>query len=251
MRALALSSLLALSIAGCITFEEASDDDDSTPSPTPTATPTGTLAVTWQPVTAAGDGSAVNTTCPVAATRVAVHAAPAAGAPLVQSFPCAGLAGSLVLAAGSYEVWVRFTNDSLTERYAESPHVDVVVTANGSVPADFDVFVDHAFHRVGWTIRSGGTPMACAAVAGENGVTITATDGGGALLETTVDCEEGDGMLTTTRPIPLGTDYTVMLALLDGNDAVLGSSSAILPAFTGLDYGNEYRDLGIVDIHLD
>lgn len=232
---------LALETLGC--SGSGGGDDPGVPvTPRP---PPGSIALAWQPLTAGTNGTGVPAECPAGASSARVHVGNADRF-YEQDFACGALGGTLAyVTAGTYDVSVRFTDDGGT-RYAESPAQPVTVVANNPVTVDIDVFVDHGFYAVGWTLRAvGGAAVPCSGVAGENGVVMTATSA--LLLDSVVDCEDGDGDRAMTRPLPLG-NYSLLLSIVDGADQVLGSSLTINPG--ALDYGNQIVDLGLVDIQL-
>ena len=252
MKNLVLSALVLAAVsqaAGCIIV---SDDDD-----------TGNANVSWQLLsTDAADpnGADIPGACPPGATRAVIYAQPASGgAPFEDRWLCNDLAGfAEALPADRYTVWVRLTDDAFTTRYAETASQIVDVPAGGTVTVPtFPLYVDRAFYMVGWTLNGGGAAARCADVPDENGVSITATDGGGGLWNVDVDCEEGEApSQTVTEPIPSslagpGAQYTVAVALLNAQNQSIGDAPAITPSpDRALNYGGEYQDLGIVDIVL-
>lgn len=232
--------------AGCIIVD---DDED-----------TGNINVTWDTVTADANGNPVQANCPAGASSAIIYSllegAPAGDA-YIDKYNCGDFAGTAAdLPSGRYTVWVRLTDTSEATRFAESAAQVIDVPVGGSTSADFQIFNDHAFYLAGWNLRpNGGAAIPCSQVAGENGVSITATDSGGALLDTTVDCEEGLAPLQTiTRPLPSslsGAQYSIVFSLLNAQDQSIGDSQTLTPSpERSLDYGNEYQDLGIVDINL-
>lgn len=249
MKNLVLSALLIAAVsqaAGCIIV---GGDDD-----------TGAVNTSWTLTSADANGNAIAAVCPVGATSAIIYSL-AVGAPVgdayIDKYLCGDGGGQAAdLPAGDYYVWVRLTDTSETIRYAESGSQIVHVSAGGAASAPFSIMVDHAYYLVGWAlVPPGGGSLACSQVVGENGVSITATDGGGALLDTVVDCEVGEGGLQTySRPLPSslsGAQYTIAISLLDANDNSIGDAPTIpASAANSLDYGNEYQDLGFVNIAL-
>lgn len=247
MKKLVLSTLMLAGVsqaAGCVV----SEGDD-----------TGNVAVTWSTLTADGQGLGVNTPCPAGATSATIYALPdgQSADPFEDRYLCNDRSGFAAdLPAGRYTVWVRLTDSSLVTRFAESASqsIDVFAGSTASAPP-FGIFVDHAFYDVSWNLRPPGSPgpVACSAVAGENDVSILPTDGGGSDYETIVDCEEGLApAITTTRPLPSGGSqaWTIKVALLNAQDAVIGDAPTITPQESGpLEYGNQYVALGVVEIN--
>ncbi len=196
------------------------------------------------------------TACPAGATTATVFSLPAGAAPasaFQDKFDCIDGAGHVTdLEPGSYTVWVQLTDTSGATKFAESGSQSIIVTDGGTATAPYDIYVDRAFALVGWNLT--GRYTSCDAVAG-SGVSILATDGGGAMrgFDTVVNCSEGAGRQTITQPLPikgipgfLGT-YTLALSLLDANDGRISETTTV--ANKTLDYGNEYEDLGIVNIN--
>ncbi len=220
----------------------------------------GTAALTWSTLTADATGRAVAAACPAGATSAVIYAQPdgAATPPFEDRVPCNQ--GSLVqeLPAGRYTIWVRLADDAVVTRFAESTSqvVDVQRGLTTAVPT-YDIFVDHGFYRLSWNLRPPGSagPVPCSTIAGEDGVSILLTDGGGAAFETLVDCEAGLAPSTAvTRPLPAGLGgsspaYAISVALLNRSRQSIANGNPIAPAQAGrLDYGNKYQDVGPVNI---
>jgi hypothetical protein len=250
MYRLIASTLIAFAVslaAGC--------GSDSDPDPGG-----GSISVTWSMLTADAAGDAVATDCPADATSAIVYALPEGqtGDPFEDTFLCGDRGGSVAgLPEGRYTVWVRLTDAALVTRFAESSSQIIDVLDGQDVPVpQFDIFVDHGFYTLGWNLRPPGSsgPVSCASIAGASSVSIVVTDGGGALLDTFVDCEEGVAPASViTRPLPSGVgtspSYTLQVALLDQLDGTIADAAPLTPAETGpLDYGNKVQDLGFIEI---
>jgi hypothetical protein len=90
---------------------------------------------------------------------------------------------------------------------------------------------------MGWILTAGGGEISCAD-AGAGGVASLATSAStGTGFEDIFTCEDGQG---TTRLIPVD-DYTVVVSVLDNNDAALGTSN---PRQESIDVDGEVVDLG-------
>lgn len=219
----------------------------------------GNIQVSWALKSTDAAGNPIAAGCPAGATTATLFALPT-GAPPSSAFQdkydCVdggGLIGDLD--PGLYTVWVRLTDTSGATRFAESGSQDIQVNAGGTQSAPYDIFVDRGFLMVGWNLTGRGT--SCAAVA-NHGVGILATDGGGSArgFDTKVDCTEGEGRKTITDPIPsvgsglpgvIGT-YTVVVSLLNNLDQSIGDAPT--QNNKTIDYGNEYEDLGILQINV-
>jgi hypothetical protein len=250
MKKLILSALVigaASQAAGCIIV---SDDDD-----------TGDAQVTWSLLSADQNGNAIAAGCPSGATSAIVYALPdgaPAGDAYIDKYDCAAGGGRAAdLPAGRYLVWVRLTDTSENTLFAESGSLITDIATNAVTPVSHSIFVDHAFYQLSWRLNPpGGSNFSCSQVVGENGVSIVATTGGGGPLDEIADCESGiSPAVHTMLPLPSnlnGQQYTMSITLLNGQDQVIGSAPTIpASADRALDYGNEYEDLGTVDIALN
>jgi hypothetical protein len=249
MKRLILSALVlgaASQAAGCIIV---SDDD-----------PVGDARVSWNLVSADANGNTIAAGCPVGADSAIVYSLPE-GAPAadayIDKFNCADGAGTAdLLPPGRYQTWVRLTSFDEVILHAESGSRLADVADGLVTPVAFDIYVDHAFYLVDWTLSpTAGGQVACRDVVGEDGVSIVATHTGGSFIDTIVDCESGEGgAIATTDPIPSsigpgGSQYTVAIALLNAQQQSIGDAPTIAASpDRALNYGNEYQDLGTVDI---
>ena len=251
MKNLVLSTLIAAAAsqaAGCIIT---SDDDGGG---------LGDIRVTWKlwstDVTS-GDNHDVDASCPPGADTVKLFALPV-GAPPSTAFQdmysCTDGSGVLGdLEPGQYTVWAQITDHAGTTKFAESFSQDLTVFAGNVTSSPFDIYVDRGFFFVGWTLN-GAT---CASTP-NNGVSMIATDGGGAGLgfDDRVDCEAGEGTKTITQPLPVrptiantNASYTFSLTLLNQQDQGIGMpvtiASRTLPNF-----GGATDDLGTVRLNV-
>jgi hypothetical protein len=250
MKNLVVSTLFAaaaVSLAGGCIF--VSDDD-------PPIGGLGDIDISWSLKSTDQAGNTIAANCPVGADTATLFALPE-GAPPASAFSdkydCIDGGGTIAdLEPGRYIVWVRLSDFNGTTRFAESGSQVIDVFENNVATAPYNIYVDRAFFLVGWDLRApGGSSPSCGQVVGEDGVAISATDGGGGLFEVVVDCEEGDGVQTISEPIPSRLDgtarYTVVTSLLNAAGESIGDSVGVTRT---LDYGNELEDLGIVPINL-
>ena len=237
MKKLVMSALLiaaASQAAGCIFV---SGDDDG-------GGGTASVSASWDVL---NDGSPAN--CPAGATTAAVNAQRSTDTdPFVDLYDCsagAGIADNLP--AGDYEVWIDLTDDSGATLFAESESFNVSLGDGENVSANFQIDAYNGAFDVSWDILdSGGTDVGCAGA--PNGVGILGTlSGTTEATDTRLDCAAGlDPTIATTDPMALG-DYVVVLSILDNANPPLsqGDSAEIQ---SSLDFGNQFVDLGIVDI---
>lgn len=247
MKKLILSALVigaATQAAGCIIV---TDDDH-----------TGDAQVTWDLLSADQNGNPIAAGCPSGATTAVVYALPdgaPAGDAYIDKYDCVAGAGRAAdLPEGRYLVWVRLTDTSENTLFAESGSLITDIVDGGVTPVNHDIFVDHAFYQLSWTLTpTAGGSVNCSQVVGEDGVSILATNSGGGFIDTIVDCEEGYGTNSTiTDPLPsnlAGAQYTIAVSLLNAAQQSIGDAPTIPASLDrALDYGNEYQDLGTVDI---
>jgi hypothetical protein len=222
----------------------------------------GSVRVTWNLLSADQNGNPVTAGCPVGAETAAVFSLREGASPgdaFIDKFNCTDLAGTASdLPTGRYLVWVRLTSLDETTLFAESGSLLADVASGATTPVEHDIYVDHAFYNVDWTLApSGGPQVPCSSVVGEDGVSILATHTGGAFIDTLVDCEAGQGgALATTDPLPSSiagdSQYTIAISLINTQGQSIGDAATI-PASPdrALDYGNKFVDLGTVEIVLE
>lgn len=260
-------SALVLGVASLATGCPSGGDDDQlqpdaampdAPTDAPTA---GDARVSWNLLSADQNGNTIQAGCPTGAASAIVYSLPDGAAPqdaYIDKFDCAELVGTAgSLPPGRYLSWVRLTSFDESVLYAESGSLVVDVVGGAVTPVTHDIYVDHAFYTVDWTLTpTGGGPVACANVAGEDGVSMLTTHSGGAFIDTVVDCESGESpSVAITDPLPsslAGEQYTMAISLLNVQGQSIGDADPIAasPA-RALNYGNKYVDLGTVNIVLD
>lgn len=246
MKRLILTALLvgaASQAAGCIIV---ADDDN-----------TGDAQVSWDLLSADQNGNPIAAGCPSGATSAIIYSllegAPAGDA-YIDKYNCADGAGAASdLPEGRYLIWVRLTDTSENTLFAESGSLVTDIAAGAVTPVNQDIYVDHAFFTVGWTLTAGGVNASCAQIAGQDGVSLLATHTGGSFIDTIVNCDAGEGGLkTTTDPLPSslnGEQYTMSVSLLNAQQQAIGTAPTIAAsADRALNYGNEFQDLGTVNI---
>lgn len=251
MKKLILSALVigaASQAAGCIIV---SDDTD-----------TGDAQVTWSLLSADANGNSIPAGCPAGATSAIIYAQldGVDDPPYIDKYNCSAGAGLAAdLPSGQYLVWVRLTDDSENTLYAESGSLVTQIANDATTPVNHSIFVDHAFYQLSWRLNPpGGSNFQCSQVVGERGVSIAGTAAGGGLIDEIIDCEEGiTPNIATTTPWPsmvggAGAQYTMSITLLNQTNDVIGTADT-LPASPdrALNYGNEFEDIGIVDIALE
>jgi hypothetical protein len=233
--------------AGCIIVT----DDDTT----------GDAEVTWDLVSADANGNTIPAGCPVGADTAKIFAL-LDGAPVsdayVDKHDCADLGGYAAdLPDGRYLIWVQLTNFQETTVYAESGSLEATIVAGATTPVDHTIYVDHGFYSLSWTLDPPGAPnnFNCSQIVGERGVSIVATTGGGGPLDEIADCEAGlSPAIHTMLPLPSnlnGQQYTMSVSLIDSATPpnVLGVAPTIPGSpDTALYYGNQFVDLGTVNI---
>jgi hypothetical protein len=251
MKNLILSALVigaASQAAGCIIV---ADDDD-----------TGDAQVTWDLLSADAQGNTIAAGCPAGADTAKIFAL-LDGAPVSDAYidkhDCADLGGFAAdLPEGQYLVWVQLTDFAENTIFAESGSLITNIVAGATTPVDHSIYVDHGFFQLSWRLNPpGGSNFNCSQVVGERGISIVGSTGGGGMIDEIIDCEAGiNPTVATTTPWPSsinpgGAQYTFSITMLNQQNQVIGTSPTI-PASPdrALNYGNEFEDLGIVDIAL-
>ena len=252
MKKLILSALVIGAVsqaAGCIIV---ADDDQ-----------TGDAQVTWDLLSADQNGNSIPASCPSGATTAKIFALPdgaAAGDAYIDKYDCAaggGLAADLP--DGRYLVWVALTDTSENTLFAQSGSLVTDIVAGATTPVNHDIFVDHAFYQLSWTLNpTGGGSVNCSQVVGQDGVSVLTTVAGGAnFIDSILDCEEGLAPASTiTTPIPSapsdanpGAQYTIAVSLLNQQQQSIGDAPTVAPSpDRALNYGNEFQDLGTLAI---
>lgn len=160
--------------AGCPSGGD--DDVPLTPdAPMVDAGPTvGDARVTWNLLSADQNGNPIPAGCPAGATSAIVYSLPEGSPPqdaYIDKYDCAALVGTAEsLPPGRYLIWVRLTSFDETVLYAESGTRLADIAAGALTPVTHDIFVDHAFYTVDWTLSTpGGSQVACGSVVGRRG----------------------------------------------------------------------------------
>jgi hypothetical protein len=247
MKKLILSALVigaASQAAGCIIV---TDDNN-----------TGDAQVTWDLLSADQNGNPIAAGCPSGASSAIVYALADGAAPgdaYIDKFDCAAGAGTAAdLPEGQYLVWVRLTDTSENTLFAESGSLVTNIVTGSVTPVNEDIYVDHAFYQVGWTLNpTAGGSVNCTQVVGQDGVSLLATNSGGGFIDTIVNCEDGlSPNSTLTDPLPSslsGAQYTMAISLLNQQQQSIGDAPTIAASpDRSLDYGNKFVNLGTANI---
>jgi hypothetical protein len=158
---------------------------------------------------------------------------------------------------GEYEIWVDYIND---RGFPDDPSQWAVVdeTDTAIVFADTDVHVtavltlNNGFFEANWSISDTGGPVTMCPPGG--GMSILGTIvGTSTAFDDIYNCEDGFNsqlpVITAATPIE---EYTIVATLLDDQDNRLGASDPLTAADGAvISTGNEYQDLGVIDIILD
>jgi hypothetical protein len=201
--------------AGCIFVV---DDDD-----------TAAVDVTWS----LADGS-----CSDADTATINALLDGDSTPYLDIYDCADGGGiTQDLPLGTYDVWVDMTSGSTL--VAQSESAEITLDSNGQLAeAIFAINVTNGYFDVGWTFSNGDT---CSTIAGQDGVSVLSTEVGNpaGAFDDVFDCTDNFG---TTAEIPVG-DYTVSVAVIDGNGDALGDAP---DETVSIDHGNEFVVFDVV-----
>jgi hypothetical protein len=213
----------------------------------PDAGPTGTATVnaTWSIV---NDGSVA--ACPVGATTAAILALREGDTtPYIDAYDCETGAGAAAdLPAGTYDIWIDVTDTTGATLYAESEAVTITLADDATVSADFIIDAYNGFWDVSWTLHNaGGSATTCAAVTND-GVSILSTNSStNDALDSIWNCTDGEAPgFVTNDPVPVG-DYVVSVSLLNAAQDAIGAAPDIV---TSIEHGNQFVDLGVLDITL-
>jgi hypothetical protein len=160
---------------------------------------------------------------------------------------------------GDYDVWVDYINDRglPAEQADQWVVVDATETVRVNVQADLHVDADltlrHGFFAANWSLSAAnGTPItSCDDIPDQDGVSILSTVAGTTQgFEDIFTCEDGFNNPNPTYTLPLLLDdYVISVSLIDGGNPPLAIGAAPDQNGTILN-GNEYSDLGVVDIQL-
>lgn len=247
-----LFAAVASQAAGCIIV---SDD-------TPPIDDLGAVRMTWALKStnpAAAGNPDVTAQCPQGADTAILFALPQGADPstaFFDQYDCVDGAGTVAdLEPGTYVVWTQITDHPGTTKFAESGSQIVQVTSGGTATVANDIYVDRGFFFVGWNLT--GRATTCSGIT-NGGVSILATDGGGAAtgFEDLVDCAEGEGRQTISQPLPVRpalpnttAQYTVAVALLNrANPPQSIGDAPVTPSRGFQNFGGATVDLGILNI---
>lgn len=239
MKKLVMSALLFGTVAqaaGCIFVS----DDSGTSG-------TATVDVTW---TLLDDTAAAG--CPAGGDTATIYAQrPEDTSPFTDIYNCSDGGGSAMdLPAGDYTIWVEITDSSGASLYAMSEDATVTLSDGELATANFDIDVANGFFDTSWNINDNtGAPVGCAGVS-NNGVSVLSTvSGTTGAVDSEYNCTDGEAPnKITTDAVGIG-QIVVSEALLQpgtGGGAI-GQSADIN---TEIMYGNQFVDLGTVDINL-
>lgn len=225
MNKLALSALMIgglFQATGCIITSDSNDNSF------------GFFDVAWST-----DGA-----CPAGAAAYVISQNRTTNERVEDIFNCtdgSGVTAGIVL--GDYDVWVEITSTDGATLFAQSSAITSSLTRDGNiVTVDLPIFpMNEGFFGLSWTLSdAGGSPLTCAEVfAGGVDIVATSASTSEALVDV-FNCEDGSDI---SAEYPIDT-YTIVVDILDENDAALGSSVAREESIT---YGNQLNDLGNFD----
>ena len=164
----------------------------------------------------------------------------------------------LTTGPGDYEIWVDYIND---RGFPDDPTMWAVVDETDHVTTSVDVdlhvtavlTLNNGFFEANWSLTDNvGNPVTQCPPGGGTSILGTIV-GGSQAFDDIFNCTDGfnspDPVITDASPID---DYTIVATLLDDQDNALGMSAPITPADGAvISTGNEYTDLGVIDIILD
>lgn len=182
--------------------------------------------------------------CPADAAAEVISQNQSTGEVFTDIYFCTdGIGSTASLPLGTYDVWVEITSDDGSALFAQSNAVSATLALDGDfVAVDIPVFpMDEGYFGLTWSLLDGGGNALTCAEVGSAGVDIVATSA--STSEAIVDvfnCEDGTGI---SAEYPIDT-YTIVVDVLDSQDAALGSSVAREESIT---FGNELVDLGNFD----
>jgi hypothetical protein len=236
-----LSALLFVGLtqaAGCIIVADDTSGGD-----------TGDVDVAWRLLSSDINGTSIPSACPAGADTITIFAQLGSDTPYTDKFLC-NQAGGIAdrLPPGQYAVWIRITDTQGAIMFAESGAHIVDVVGGGITPVDIDIYTDRAFFQAGWQLTGGATSCAQASA---THVSILATVSGGAdaFDDDGSLCTSGEGggkSILTQTPVPSSESYTVVVSALNQAGLSVGDSQPLTNRL--LDYGNEYENLGVVQI---
>lgn len=234
VKKLVFAALLCGSIAqlgtGCI-ITTSNDPDPILPDPDPT-----TISATWNFLS--GDDNAA-VACPGYATTIELITQDSYGDQIVDQFDCTKDLVAVERDPGTYDVWVRLTDDTYVPTFAQSLSTVQTLAEGYDTPIDFAVSIDRGSFYFSWEIVDNGNTSDCNAIGiGNVGVTSTLVDDANTWYDEEADCAAYE---YTTAGMVLGT-YTVSISLLDTtNEAAVYVAD---PVEETLRWGNDFVGLG-------
>lgn len=242
MKNLVLSAMIAVGAsqaAGCIIVA-----DDTT------TTGEGDLDVSWTLLSTDANNNNIAGQCPAGSGTIRITAERAGDAPYVSDYLCSASGGPFTrLPAGTYTTWLEITDSTGTQKFAISAETTVTVGDGTVTPVAFSLYTDRAFFAASWNLTRQGAPTTCNAVSADK-VSVLATVSGGSLGfdDDTNQCTAGEGAAVafTQLPIPVGQDYTVVVAALNTAGESIGDSSPLTNRRPTI--GNAALDLETVTI---
>ena len=182
--------------------------------------------------------------CPAGAAAEVFTQNRVTGEVLTDIYNCVdGVGTTAALLLGDYDVWVDITTEDGSAVYAQSNSLPASLNFDGDVViVDLPPFsMTSGYFALTWSIADGGGNALSCDDAFAGGVDIVTTAGSTSeLLVDVFDCDAGTGI---SSEYAIDT-YTIVVDLLDSNDAAIDSSVAIEEAIT---FGNEVVDLGNFD----
>jgi hypothetical protein len=233
VKKLVFAALLCGGIAqlgtGCIITTN--EPDPILPDPDPT-----TISATWQFLSGDGNDPVL---CPGYATTVELITEDSFGDQIVDQFECGKELVAVERNPGTYDVWVRLTDDTHVPTYAQSLSAVVALDEGYDTPIDFVVSIDRASFFFSWEITDNAAAADCDVLGiGNVAVTSTLVGDGSTAYDEEATCAYYE---YTTEGMVLGT-YTVSIALLDTENA--GAVYVADSVEETLRWGNDFVNLG-------
>jgi len=146
-----------------------------------------------------------------------------AGTCFVDLFNCVDMAGTVNLPGGTYLRWIAITTNNGGTTYAQTP--SAYITVDAATDSFGGTIIDNGgFFQVEWNITQGGSPVACSAIAGQDGVGVTSTlVGTTAMVDDIFTCSDG---IALTGGIP-GGNYEVSIAVVNAQNMSIGTAPTI------------------------
>lgn len=200
--------------------------------------PANTITASWTLVS--GDAN-TPVGCPPGADTIALTSQDSFGTVVVDLFDCAdGIGTSGNLPADNYLVWLELTDFSGEVLYAKSLSEEVTVFEDGDSTVSFEFSIDRGAFYMAWDVYEGGVQSSCENV-GATEFSLTYTDINNELYdEDRFPCTAYAG---TTAGLPAPAIWTMSPALLDPSELAIAVGD---PITDELEYGNHYKDLGLI-----